>query len=665
MLTKVSIKVLTVAAWAVIMSNMSLAEGLAPPPYSLIDRHGVNMASGTVSPTQMDLSIGGNVGLAHTITTFGNDFLNYEGNGSLGYREKFNGGLYKTWHHKSSTGVPEQWVLRVFDDSSTTDFIINPDAQTFTALTDVRFLLTFVTNYTLNSSVPNFTGFIYTKPDGTAVFYPMATQNFTGNGNVGSSANRARMTHILYSNGLLVTITPRGGTAAGIGDAVGNVSTNTGFQLKYIHSRVDSPSVLSDVNGPEANDLNWSSSVPKYIAGINNAIDYCTPASNAFLANSTLATACPGLTKTWPQVTYTWPTGMPRAMYTGPSTFKVTDAAGRMMEYNHTNISTYVAGTYNGWFRSTPRLTQIKDATANVVKMNYEYGSDTQVQNQPVLAWYVAGPLAVLKRAWLGNDSTGYAIGHGGQYPQISGNGSGPYKAINHVHFYSPYGISSIEMWDKTILFKYNDYINRPYKIDKTLGGGSIILDYDARGNVISSNDDGAITTADGYQDCNLTNYKTCSKATWTKDPNGNQTDYKYHLPSGQVETVTGPADKFGIRPQTRYTYEQKYAWLKNAGGSFQQAGSPLWLLTKESKCKSSAASGSGCSGGVRDEVITEYDYGPVSGPNNLFLRAVTVKAWSNGTQESRVTCNQYDIYGNKIGETKPKAGLTASSCPQ
>lgn len=667
MLTKMSTKVFIAVVCAAMMSNMSLAEGLAPPPISLMDRNGVNMASGTVAPRQMDISIGGNLGLAHTITPYGNEFSNFEGEGPLGYREKFNGGLYKTWHHKSSTGFPEQWVLRVYDDSSSTDFRINSDAQTFTALKDANYTLTFVTNKTLEPGVvPNFTGFIYTKPDGTAVFYPMASQNFTGDGNVGSSSNRARMTNILYPNGLLVSIDSYR-QATGTGDPVGNVSTNTGFQLKYIYSRIGTPDGVPDAYGPYASDLNWSAALPKYIAGINNAIDYCTPASNEFIADRTLATVCPGLTKTWPQVTYTWPAGMPRAMYTGPSTFKVTDAAGRITEYRHTNFSTYAAGVYNGSYHSTPRLTQIYDATANVVKMNYEYDNgELQVQNQPLMPWYLAGPIGVLKRAWLGNDSTGYGIGHRiNQYNVESANSSGPYKAITDVKFYSPFGISSINAWDQYIEFDSKDYTNRVVKVVKGFGGGTIVPGYDARGNVISSNHDGAITTADGYQDCNLTNYKTCSKATWIKDPNGNQTDYTYHLASGQIQTVTGPADKFGIRPQTRYYYEQKYAWFKNASGSFQRANSPLWLLTKESKCRTTAAGGLGCVVGLTDEVVTEYDYGPASGPNNLWLRAVTVTAWSNGERNSRVTCYSYDIYGNRIGETKPRAGLTAASCPQ
>jgi YD repeat-containing protein len=58
------------------------------------------------------------------------------------------------------------------------------------------------------------------------------------------------------------------------------------------------------------------------------------------------------------------------------------------------------------------------------------------------------------------------------------------------------------------------------------------------------------------------------------------------------------------------------------------------------------------------DEVLTTYDYGPDSGPNNLFLRGRVVTA----DGQSLRTCYTYDRFGNRISETLPRAGLT--SCP-
>jgi hypothetical protein len=115
-----------------------------------------------------------------------------------------------------------------------------------------------------------------------------------------------------------------------------------------------------------------------------------------------------------------------------------------------------------------------------------------------------------------------------------------------------------------------------------------------------------------------------------------------------------------GIRPQTRYSYLQRQAWVKSAGGGYVQTGQPVWLLASKSICKTGAAatSGVGCALGSSDEVITTYDYGPDSGPNNLLLRGMVQDA---GRLNLR-TCYGYDPRGNKISETKPRgAGAT---CP-
>ena len=152
-------------------------------------------------------------------------------------------------------------------------------------------------------------------------------------------------------------------------------------------------------------------------------------------------------------------------------------------------------------------------------------------------------------------------------------------------------------------------------------------------------------------------NFKTCNKPMSVTDERGNVTDYTYDPSHGGVLTETGPAVS-GVRPQKRFTYGQRHAWLKNSSGGYSQAASPIWLLVRESSCKAGTASGNGCASGVADEVVTEYDYGPDAGPNNLWLRGKVVTA--DGV--SLRTCYSYDEMGNKISETEPRAGLT--SCP-
>lgn len=149
---------------------------------------------------------------------------------------------------------------------------------------------------------------------------------------------------------------------------------------------------------------------------------------------------------------------------------------------------------------------------------------------------------------------------------------------------------------------------------------------------------------------------KLCNKPIIRIDANSNTTDFTYDPAHGGVLTETGPAVN-GVRPQKRYAYAQRYAWVKNITGAYVQAATPIWVLTQESYCKTGAASGNGCAI-AGDEIITQYEYGPNSGPNNLALRGVVQDVGGLALR----TCYSYDNAGNKISETSPKAGLTA--CP-
>jgi YD repeat-containing protein len=166
------------------------------------------------------------------------------------------------------------------------------------------------------------------------------------------------------------------------------------------------------------------------------------------------------------------------------------------------------------------------------------------------------------------------------------------------------------------------------------------------------------VTLSSNY-DATCTIPVKCNKPNWIKDGLGNETDYTYDPTHGGVLTKTLPADSNGIRPQTRYTYSQRYAWVLNSSGVYVQSAAPIWVLSTESFCRASAAasSGTGCTA-AGDEVVKTYEYGPDSAPNNLFLKGMDVTA--DGTTQR--TCYGYDLYGNKISETKPDAGLT--SCP-
>ena len=184
----------------------------------------------------------------------------------------------------------------------------------------------------------------------------------------------------------------------------------------------------------------------------------------------------------------------------------------------------------------------------------------------------------------------------------------------------------------------------------------------DSRGNITAatvtpkSGSTNLVSTASYPSSCS--NIKTCNKPDYVVDPGNNRTDYTYDSTHGGVLTETGPADANGVHPVKRYAYAQRYAWIKNSGGTYSQVSTPVWVLTEERYCRTSATVSGACAAGSSDEVVTAYDYGPNSGPNNLLLRGVAVTADS----QTRRTCYGYDRDGNRISETKPRAGLT--SCP-
>lgn len=160
-----------------------------------------------------------------------------------------------------------------------------------------------------------------------------------------------------------------------------------------------------------------------------------------------------------------------------------------------------------------------------------------------------------------------------------------------------------------------------------------------------------------------------CGKPSSSTDANGNVTNYTYDATHGGLLTETGPAVdvvlpdgtvRAAVRPQTRNTYVQRQAWVSNGAGGYVQTGQPIWLLATTSMCRSSAATGNPASpcAVAGDEVLTSFDYGPNSGPNNLLLRGQTVTA--DGV--TLRTCWTYDASGRRLSETEPNANL--GSCP-
>ena len=94
------------------------------------------------------------------------------------------------------------------------------------------------------------------------------------------------------------------------------------------------------------------------------------------------------------------------------------------------------------------------------------------------------------------------------------------------------------------------------------------------------------------------------------------------------------------------------------------QAATPVWLRTQSSLCRTSASTGNPAApcATAGDEVLTQYDYGPNSGPNTLLLRGQTATSTDGGVATILRTCFTYDAQGRRISETQPNANL--ASCP-
>ncbi len=236
--------------------------------------------------------------------------------------------------------------------------------------------------------------------------------------------------------------------------------------------------------------------------------------------------------------------------------------------------------------------------------------------------------------------------------------------------------ISFITGYDGSSITFENSRPNPPKAIIRPLGGG-LTYDYDTESingriprynllrstetpNTNSGTSDTIVVNAHYTSSCG--NIYSCNKPDYVTDANGNRTDYVYDDAHGGMRSRTdpavySPATGGEVRPQRRYTFVQRSASYLNSSGAMTQDPSPIWLIATESYCRSGAAAGAGCAL-ADDEVVTSYDYGPNSGPNNLMLRGQVVTAHG---QAHRV-CFGHDRMGNKIWEVS--ANANASSCP-
>ncbi|WP_457313479.1 RHS repeat-associated core domain-containing protein [Sphingomonas sp. UYAg733] len=161
---------------------------------------------------------------------------------------------------------------------------------------------------------------------------------------------------------------------------------------------------------------------------------------------------------------------------------------------------------------------------------------------------------------------------------------------------------------------------------------------YDVRGNITETRQvaktpgtpPDIVTTANYPASC--TTAATCNSPVWTKDANGNQTDYTYDTTTGSILTVTAPSATVGgtLRLKTTLSYS-------TIGG--------VQLLAGSSICQTTAS----CAG-TADEVKTAIGY------NSNLLPTSISKGAGDGSLTATTTTS-YDDVGNVLTVDGPLAG--------
>ena len=637
---------------------------LAPPPVRFVDELNVNVATGQPVQSLDTVSIGGERGLSHNIRLFANHF-DAKAEPAVPYIDRFAGNaryvkvsensarfrlIQGIWSIQVFSNEEDRgnylYVMRVFGPVGSQDFKLNDDGATFSPIGDTRHSL----RHELRDGRSML---IWRTPEGIESVY-WGASGANGLGESGGSGKRELRT-VTYPNGLQLTLEE------------GGVTSNAGFMLKY--------GFPEDGEG----DIRWRS-VPRWIAGVNLAYEQCSAARNATCNTSS-----------WPIAYFEWPDAAPSSFYEGEgamNVFTVTDQNGGISQYHYetqnicrfngielAGISRHCQSRFQGKEQYSPRLVAVKSARSDVVDFRYSYRNDGRFESvssgAPGLGLEVAqtywnlSTKEGLLRGVVHRDRTGGAsVTWPNNLIEYSRGGAGvtvrmpTYQpgVIHHV-ISTKQGNFTLERTARNFVIRHSLGLQKDYS-------------YDSRGNLETVLVGGvAMNQAEYLTSCTESNFKYCNKPKWIKDAEGNQTDYTYHAQSGQVKTVTKPevtVNGKSIRPKTVYNYDELYAYYKKGSDTVEQADTPIWLLTSEHTCRTSRTTATGCEGGDLDRVKTEYYYGPQDGsPNNLFLRGMSITAEGNSRAlESRVTCYQYDKYGNQIAETRPKGTASLTSCP-
>jgi YD repeat-containing protein len=478
----------------------------------------------------------------------------------------------------------------------------------------------------------------WTKPDGTQVVYVA----YHDAGNPICKSNN--ISKIIYPDGRIATYYYYGSFSTTVWgwSPILSIVTNSGYMLKYNYS--GTPKFGSETS----------------VTAINRAFETCDPAALSCSLSNAWPTATLTFTDKIVPVSDGFPSISPTYSGTRHYLFTIEEASHRKHVFELDSYSRVIS--YQPPGATTPQYTY--NLCSNLVGdgLRYCFGYTQWHHFQP----FDVPPLlfdavesvtrngqtweysALFTTASLPYNSTWWRLAYdprgGGR--QAKGNSTPGTESL--------YGgpIKEMNLRDGTIIEFGYSVANPPVSV-LTPAGIKTQYGYDGRLNLTSvtrnpvANSGQPVIVQSAIYPTTCTNMITCNKPTAVIDGKNNQTDFTYDPAHGGALTVTSPAVAGG-RPETRYTYSQRRAWYLGSNGVMAADSNLIWVLATESLC----AAGSGCT------MVTTYDYGPDSGPNNLILRGKTVTA---DGQTQRV-CYGHDKQGNTIWETSPKAN--ASSCP-
>ncbi|MBN8809654.1 MAG: hypothetical protein J0I47_15660 [Sphingomonas sp.] len=392
-------------------------------------------------------------------------------------------------------------------------------------------------------------------------------------------------------------------------------------------------------------------------AGYALVFEYTTVGSTSFVAK-----AC-GINLTQQAVPSTCPSGVPTVSYgyTGSYMNAITDVSGNVWTISQSIVGYQLNEKFFRPGEATPYLTNVYDGNPSTaldtnpwIMNNQTFADGHQYSYQWNSYYYDTGT----------DNYMVYGSGYTENGTLNTSVSFSIYDTVDHVHapIISTGPEAVTDPLGRTTSYYYCVSCADQKLYWKQLPSGMRLTNhYDGNNNIDgrtvtpnSGSSLASIVTSASFDCSTMTN---CNKPTYSIDAKGNRTDYTYDPTHGGVLTESAPADASGVRAVKRYAYAQRYAWIKS-GSSYVQAASPIWVMTEMRTCRTSATVSGSCSAGTSDEVLTTYEYGPNSGPNNLLPRGIAVTA----DGQTLRTCYAYDAVGRKISETKPAAGLTVCS---